>query len=127
MTLDEAAADLLQSCSEKNWDGYDAPPVKKETIDRALMTAKIIAFWLPHVPEPGFAVCPDGSVDLDWYEDNDHLLNWCIDPDLPDVWVYRNGDEKSYGTFKNYWLDTQLMYELLNKLYPEVLKKLGIE
>lgn len=120
MTLDEEAAELLKCCSEKNWDGYGAEPLRKETVDRALMTAKIVAQILPYIPAAEFAPCPDGGVDLDWWVDKDHLLNWGIDvdPNVSDQYLFHNGDETVMGLAGTI-LEKQQLCELLSKLYTD--------
>jgi len=58
--------DLLQvflDCQEANWDGYDAVPVSKASLEAAeSFTRKI-----DNLPIPDVSAHPDGEIAFDWY------------------------------------------------------------
>lgn len=66
-TLLEELSRLQIECAENNWDGYDALPVEKQTIENAFTF--ISKLPIDHMlPEIG--VEPDGMITFDWYKTN---------------------------------------------------------
>jgi hypothetical protein len=58
-------------CREPNWDGYDAYPVKPETLNYAYSFIQALPLGFPL---PSVGAEPDGHLTLDWYRD----LHWTI-------------------------------------------------
>lgn len=61
-TLDE----IFNKCSKKNWNGYNAPPIRKKVYKEA---KKIIENLPPNIPMPDIVPEPDGDIGLDWYKE----------------------------------------------------------
>ena len=57
---------IFNECSKKNWNGYNAPPLRKKAYNEA---RKIIEELPPNIPMPDIVPEPDGDIGLDWYRE----------------------------------------------------------
>ncbi len=62
----------------KNWDGYGAPSIKENTLERVFELLKQIysVLWedMIEIPIPLIQPVPDGSIDINWETDQFELL-----------------------------------------------------
>lgn len=67
-----------EDCKNSNWDGYDAFPVKVETLNYtyAFIQALPLGFPLPSVGAE-----PDGHMTLDWYRDPHWTISVSVSPE----------------------------------------------
>lgn len=57
---------VFEECSKRNWDGYNAPPIRKKAYNEA---KKIIKKLPSNIPMPDIVPEPDGDIGLDWYKE----------------------------------------------------------
>lgn len=67
-----------QECKIPNWDGYNAYPVKEETLNYtyAFIQALPLGF-----PLPSLSAEPDGHLALDWFHDRYWTISVSVGPD----------------------------------------------
>lgn len=69
--LVEQIAEILQTCSDQGWDGYDAHPISRDS-------AGSVADFVMNLPEgiqmPNVVPEPDGDVALEWHA-GEHLFS----------------------------------------------------
>ena len=63
---------IASECSEKNWDGYDAAPIHRDSVNAAIQFLHGIQI---SQPIPDVVPEPDGDLALEWEIDAD---NWLI-------------------------------------------------
>ena len=56
--------EVIFECSQPNWDGYEANPITKASVDNLIKFMNILDDSLPD-PDPGCD--PDGQVSIEWY------------------------------------------------------------
>ena len=61
--------EVFEECSEENWDGYDAHPVTKDHVEKALKFLSIIPDKYLTREGLDFSASPDpdGAISFDWY------------------------------------------------------------
>jgi len=89
--LDEVA----NECKESGWDGYNAFPVIKRTIDLTrYFFSKLPSVFSP----PTIGAEPDGSITLEWYRSPSHVFSISISSDAYIHYAYINGKVKRHGS-----------------------------
>lgn len=63
---------VASECSEKNWDGYDAAPIHRDSVNAAIQFLHGLRI---SQPIPDVVPEPDGDLALEWEIDAD---NWLI-------------------------------------------------
>jgi hypothetical protein len=97
-TLKKVLPDLMAVASdgvEGGWDGYDALPITKGTIDRA--TAFLES--LPNsIQPPTVGAEPDGHITFEWYSSPHRLLSVSVSPEGDLHYAALIGHNRAYGT-----------------------------
>jgi hypothetical protein len=88
---------VYNSCSAKNWDGYDAMPVKKKGLDAV---RSIIESLPTEIPMPSISAEPAGFLTLEWYKSPCRTLSVSVDPDGWLHYAGLYGLNRRYGTFE---------------------------
>ena len=70
-----ALLDAYSSCRNRGWDGYDAEPVSRNSLEAAYRLADRIPY---HVSLPEIGAEPDGNLTMEWYTSPSQLLNLSI-------------------------------------------------
>lgn len=65
-------------CAPPNWDGYDALPVKEETLNYAYAVIQALPLGFPL---PSVGAEPDGHLTLEWYRDRHWTISVSISPE----------------------------------------------
>ncbi|MEN9225912.1 MAG: hypothetical protein Q6M54_10625 [Thermostichus sp. DRC_bins_24] len=60
-----------EECKDPNWDGYNALPVREETLNYAFAVIQALPLGFPL---PSVGAEPDGHLTLEWY----HTPHWTI-------------------------------------------------
>ncbi len=74
----EELSHIRSDCSEEGWDGYNATPVSYAAI---IDSAKLIQQLPKDIPAPELVPEPDGSIGLEWYIDQWHVLTLSVKGD----------------------------------------------
>jgi len=98
MMLDGVAT----QCSAPGWDGYDAEPVKRATVEVA---RRFISALPTGFPMPTVGAEPDGHITLEWYRNPNCVVSVSISPehDLHYAALFsnsarQNGTETFFGS-----------------------------
>jgi hypothetical protein len=67
-----------EECKIPNWDGYDAFPVKAETLNYAYAFIQALPLGFPL---PSVGAEPDGHLTLDWYRDPHWTISVSVSPE----------------------------------------------
>lgn len=65
-------------CKTPNWDGYDAFPVKEETLNYAYAVIQALPLGFPL---PSVGAEPDGHLTFEWYRDPHWTISVSISPE----------------------------------------------
>ena len=65
-----------ESFETANWDGYDAQPITKETVQAA---RRLLGLIPRHFPEPDIAPGSDGGIGFEWVLENSSICKLFID------------------------------------------------
>lgn len=75
--VDELLA-TWEECNKQNWDGYDAFPVKPETLNFAYNFIRALPLGFPL---PAIGAEPDEHLTLDWYRDPYWTISVSVSPE----------------------------------------------
>ncbi|MBE9100120.1 hypothetical protein [Vacuolonema iberomarrocanum] len=75
--IDELA-NAWEECSTSNWDGYDAFPIKEETLNYAYAFIQALPLGFPL---PSVSAEPDGHLALDWFRDPHWTISVSMSPE----------------------------------------------
>jgi hypothetical protein len=67
-----------EECKTPNWDGYNAFPVKAETLNYAYAFIQALPLGFPL---PSVGAEPDGHLTLDWYRDPHWTISVSVSPE----------------------------------------------
>jgi hypothetical protein len=67
-----------EECKTPNWDGYNAFPVKAETLNYAYAFIQALPLGFPL---PSVGAEPDGHLTLDWYHDPHWTISVSVSPE----------------------------------------------
>lgn len=73
--LIEAIAEILQSCSVRNWDGYDAEPISHSLGQRA---AELVRTLPEGIQRPTIVPEPDGDIAFEWHTKDNRLFSLSV-------------------------------------------------
>ena len=108
--------DVLRTCSEEGWDGYDADPIAPESAHRAPQLIELLpgGIQLPSiVPEA------TGDLSLEWRKDNQrHFTLSLTGPTLVYAGIF-GGSTKSYGEERFLRELPQPIVEILHRYFSE--------
>lgn len=69
---------IWEECRTPNWDGYDAYPVKEETLNYAYAFIQALPLGFPL---PSLSAEPDGHLAFDWFHDPHWTISVSISPE----------------------------------------------
>ncbi len=115
--LVEQVADILNTCSEKGWDGYDAAPVKLESAEGAVAVIR----GLPEGLRPPSVVPePDGDIAFEWRTEDNRLFSLSVTgPTLAYAGRF-GGTSKQYGEEPFFDAIPGKILEILAQHFPAV-------
>ena len=90
--MDDAIRMFLDK-SSKNWDGYDAMPIKKNAVTNVI---NLIVSLQPGIIPPNVVPQPAGEFSLDWIVGKDKSFSMYFDGEFI-TYASLIGNEKSYG------------------------------
>ena len=96
MELDAVIRELervRRECATKDWDGYNADPVREESYSSAMQFAQLLP---SAVPSPEVYATPDGDVCFEWYETKNKVFTVGVG-DRKCYYAGLFGTEKFYG------------------------------
>ena len=86
---------IADECMSPGWDGYDAEPVRQETIRQA----EDFLYALPlGVAAPSVGVEPDGQITFEWYQSSRRVLSVSVSPEGDLHYAAILGYSRRYGT-----------------------------
>jgi hypothetical protein len=89
----ETALKSYEKLTERNWDGYDAEPLTRQTIDyaRKILNVMPMTFGLPDIAPGG-----NGSVALEWHPTTGSVRKLFLDIGPREEWhaYWRHRDER---------------------------------
>lgn len=95
-----ALEEVLEECSEDNWDGYEASSV---TIDSYLEAKRFLRALPAGVPTPEVTVEPDGELAFEWYSGRNRVFTVSIGTDGTLTYAGKFGSSKAHG--KDFFAD----------------------
>ena len=104
---------VVQESKLAGWDGYGAVPVSPETIGvaREFLDSLPLGFTSPSV-----SAAPDGSVVLEWYSDQSHLLLVCICESRVISYAFLSGSVTTHGTEPFFGNIPSIIISLIGKI-----------
>ena len=66
-----------QECNHRDWDGYDALPVLRQTVNNACLLAKSLP---DDIPTPSIGAEPDGHISMDWHRSSRFVVSVSVGP-----------------------------------------------
>lgn len=108
--LERELDDILQEFSSQDWDGYDAKPIDRNSVQH-------VCQFLEQLPSdisyPELAPEPTGDLTMAWRKKGYHLIIW-IDSAKQIAWGGTSPKGHVYGDAK---FDSEIPEELINLLY----------
>lgn len=86
---------LAEECALRHWDGYEAEPVIRESIEHARSFLRALPLGMA---PPTLGVEPDGQVTLEWYASPRRLLSVSMSPDGNLHYAALIGATRQFGT-----------------------------
>ena len=86
---------IFKECRMANWDGYDAVPVRLETL---IYTRRFLLALPWGTPPPAVGAEPDGHLTLEWYRSPRRTLSISVSPDGDLHYAALLGPRTRYGT-----------------------------
>lgn len=74
--------EVYKECSAKGWDGYDAQPILRSTIQNAIIFLETLPLG---IEPPTIGADTDGSITLEWYRASERVISISIDSE---GWMY---------------------------------------
>lgn len=71
-------AEVAEECKTQNWDGYNAEPINRQSIELAHKFLEALDLGMPG---PEIGAVPDGCVTLDWFSRGNQTLSITIGAD----------------------------------------------
>ena len=87
--------EVWTECQESGWDGYDALPVERQTLNSTYCLLDSLPYGFPR---PSISADPDGQLTLEWRRSPRRVLSVSVDPDGYLHYAGLYGANKSYGT-----------------------------
>lgn len=88
--------DVWQECREPNWDGYDALPVDRETLNVAYRLIETLPWGCPLPSSVGAE--PDGHLALEWHHNPRWTLSVSVSPEETLHYAALLGTEDPHGS-----------------------------
>jgi hypothetical protein len=114
-SLVEQIADIVQTCSDPSWDGYDAEPASRDSARCATELARN----LPEgIQAPAVVPDPDGDIAFEWRTDDNRLFSLSVTgPTL--VYAGRfGGSSRQYGEEPFFGAIPRTILGILAKHFP---------
>jgi hypothetical protein len=92
--LNSVQNELITS-SEPNWNGYDAAPVKPNSIRDSLRLVQVIPLG---IPAPSIGAEPDGDITFEWYAAPRKTLSVSVDDCGNLHYAALLGPDRAFGT-----------------------------
>lgn len=74
--IDAALTEIQEECSQADWDGYGASPIKPEALLRARVAADTLQRLVPSaIPSPDVVPEVDGDISLSWTKGRNYGLS----------------------------------------------------
>ena len=87
-------SEIIQSCSNEGWDGYDAEPISRES---GLRAEQLIRLLPDGIQAPNVIPEPTGDIGLEWFRGNEkHFTLSIAGPALVYAGIF-GGSRKKYG------------------------------
>ena len=87
-------SEVMQTCADDGWDGYDAEPISQESASSA---AQLIQLLPESIQIPSVVPEPSGDISLEWRtEDQKHFTLSIMGPALVYAGIF-GGSSKDYG------------------------------
>jgi hypothetical protein len=87
--------DVILTSSEPNWNGYDAAPVKPNSIRDSLRLVQVIPLG---IPAPSIGAEPDGDITFEWYAAPRKTLSVSVDDCGNLHYAALLGPDRAFGT-----------------------------
>ena len=110
--LERELADILQECSHENWDGYDAKPIDRTSVQ---FICEFLEKLPSDIPYPELAPEPTGDLTMVWRKKGYHLVIG-IDQARQIAWGGTSPKGHIYGDAE-FGADSDIPEELLDLLY----------
>ncbi len=106
--------ELIEECSEPNWDGYEAAPVSRDSI----LAAKKFLLSLPLGTKlPSVGLLPSGNVTLEWQHSRRRSLTLSFSPESEIHYAALLGAGRQSGTEPFYGDVPATILNLLERIY----------
>ena len=106
--------ELVEECSEPDWDGYDAAPVSRDSI---LATKKFLLSLPLGIRLPSVGLLPSGNVTLEWQHSRRRSLTLSFSPDSDIHYAALLGASRQSGTEPFYGDVPATILNLLERIY----------
>jgi hypothetical protein len=87
--------DAVVECSEPDWNGYNARPIKADAISDSLRLMEVIPLG---IPAPSIGAEPDGDITFEWYSAPRKTLSVSVDDCGNLHYAALLGPDSVYGT-----------------------------
>ena len=104
--------DIVVSCRDEGWDGYDATPV---SIPAILRTIQFVRSHSGELPIPEVTPEPDGEVSLDWLGREGQSLSLSIGESDKITYAHVLKNNSLYGVMSFAEPDIKLLKSLIRK------------
>ncbi|MFH0926838.1 MAG: hypothetical protein V1872_14610 [bacterium] len=106
--------EVYKECSECDWDGYGASPIRKESI---LGAYKFISLLPSSIPVPEITVEPNGIVAFEWHKDKHQVFVASMNNRKKISYAGILGPNRAYGV--EYFGESipQIVIEHIKRLY----------
>ena len=114
-TLREELAEVRKECSQPNWDGYDALPLKTASFANAIRLLNSMPLG---TKAPSVGAIPNGHVSLEWHHSRRRSLTITLDEkgDLHYAALLDPG--KTLGTEPFFDEVPQIILDLISRVFP---------
>ena len=113
--LDEVE-EIIRTCSNEGWDGYDAEPISRES---GFRVAQLIELLPEGIQMPNVVAEPTGDIALEWLRGNEkHFTLSITGPQLVYAGIF-GGSDKRYGEKRFLQELPSATLEILTSYFPE--------
>jgi len=88
-------ATIAKECAFRGWDGFDADPIRAETV---LAVSRFLESLPPGIPAPDVAAEPDGDITLEWHRSPWRTLSISVSRNNMLHYSALIGSSKHFGT-----------------------------
>lgn len=108
--------EIIQTCANQGWDGYDAKRISSECGNRA---AQLIELLPEGIQIPSVVPEPTGDISLEWRTDDQKYFSLSVmGPALVYAGIF-GGSFKSYGEERFFRVLPRTVLEILTSYFPE--------